>query len=45
MEFYKSLYIDDLMISQHFDVKQLRVGKTIGILHPFVWNCVKYVNI
>ena len=33
------------MIKLHFGVEQLRVGKAIGILQSFVWNCVKYANI
>ena len=29
----------------HCGVKQLRIGKSIGILQSSVWNCVKYVNL
>ena len=32
------------MIQLHFGVKQLKVGKTMGVLHSFVWNYVKYAN-
>ena len=32
------------MIQLYFGVKQLKIGKTIGGLHLFVWNYVKYTN-
>ena len=32
------------MIQLQFDVKQLNKGKTMGVLHPFVWNYIKYTN-
>ena len=32
------------MIQLHFGVKQLKIGKTMGALHSFVWNYVKYTN-
>ena len=32
------------MIQLHFGVKQLKIGKTMGVLHSFVWNYVKYAN-
>ena len=32
------------MIQLHFGVKQLKTGKTMRILHSFVWNYVKYAN-
>ena len=28
----------------HCGVKQLKIGKTRGVLHSFVWNHVKYAN-
>ena len=32
------------MIQLHFGVKQLKIGKTVGVLHAFVVNYVKYAN-
>ena len=32
------------MIQVHSGVKQLKIGKTMGVLHPFAWNYVKYAN-
>ena len=32
------------MIQLHFEVKQLKILKTMGVLHSFVWNFVKYAN-
>ena len=32
------------MIQLHFGVKQLNIGKIIGVLQSFVWNYVKYAN-
>ena len=32
------------MIQLHFGVKQLKIGKTISVLHSFVCNYVKYAN-
>ena len=32
------------MIQLHFDVKQLKIGKTMGALHSFMWNYIKYAN-
>ena len=29
----------------HFGVKQLKIGKTRGVLDSFVYNHVKYANI
>ena len=28
----------------HFGIKQLKIDKTMGVLHSFVWNYVKYTN-
>ena len=33
------------MIQLHFGVKQLKIDKTMGILHSFVWNHIKYANV
>ena len=32
------------MIQLHFDVNQLNIGKSMGVLHLFVWNYVNYAN-
>ena len=32
------------MIQLHFGVKQLKIGKAMGVLHLFAWNYVKYAN-
>ena len=32
------------MIQQHFDVNQLNIGKSMGVLHLFAWNYVNYTN-
>ena len=32
------------MIQLHFVVKKLKVGKSMGVLHLFVLNYVKYAN-
>ena len=32
------------MIQLHFDVKQLKIGKTVDVLHSCVSNYVKYAN-
>ena len=32
------------MIQLHFDVNQLNIGKSTGVLHLFVWNYVNYAN-
>ena len=32
------------MIQVHFGVKQLKIGKTMGVLYSFAWNYVKYAN-
>ena len=32
------------MIQLHFGVKQLKIGKTMGVLHSSTWNYVKYAN-
>ena len=32
------------MVQLHFGVKQLKIGKTTGVLYSFVWNFVKYTN-
>ena len=32
------------MAKLHFGVKQLNIGETMGVLHSFVWNYVKYTN-
>ena len=44
MEYYKTLHINGLMIQLHFGVKQMKIGESMGILHSFAWNCVKYAN-
>ena len=33
------------MIQLHFDVNQLNIGKSTGVLHLFAWNYVNYANI
>ena len=32
------------MIQIKFCVKQLKIGKLVGVLHSFAWNYVKYTN-
>ena len=32
------------MIQLHFDVNQLNIGKSTGVLHLFAWNYVNYAN-
>ena len=32
------------MIQLHFDVNQLNIGKSTGVLHLFAWNYVSYAN-
>ena len=32
------------MIQLHFDVNQLNIGKSMGVLHLFAWNYVNYAN-
>ena len=32
------------MIQLHFGVKQLKIGKTMGVLDSSAWNYVKYAN-
>ena len=32
------------MIQLHFDVKQLKISKTMGILNAIAWNYVKNAN-
>ena len=32
------------MIQLHFGAKQMKIGETMGSLHSFTWNYVKYAN-
>ena len=32
------------MILQHFVAKQLKIGETMGVVHSFMWNFVKYAK-
>ena len=32
------------MIQLHVGVKQMKIGETMGSLHSFAWNYVKYAN-
>ena len=32
------------MIQRHVGVKQKKIGETVGALHSFAWNYVKYAN-
>ena len=32
------------MIQLHFGLKQLKIGKTMGVLNSSAWNYVKYAN-
>ena len=32
------------MIQLHCGVNQMKIGKSMGVLHSFVWNFVKYAN-
>ena len=32
------------MTQLHFDVNQLNIGESMGVLHLFVWNYVNYAN-
>ena len=32
------------MIQLHFDVNQLNIGNSTGVLHLFAWNYVNYAN-
>ena len=32
------------MIQLHFNENQLNIGKSMGVLHLFVWNYVNYAN-
>ena len=32
------------MIQLHVGVKQLKIGKTMGVIYSFAWNNVKYAN-
>ena len=32
------------MIQLHFNVKQLNIGKSTGVLHLFEWNYINYAN-
>ena len=32
------------MIQLHFDVNQLNLDKSMGVLHLFPWNYVNYAN-
>ena len=31
-------------MNRHFGVKQLKIGKTMGVLHSFAWYYAKYAN-
>ena len=32
------------MIKIHFGIKQIKIGESMGVIHTFAWNYVKYVN-
>ena len=32
------------MIQLHYGVKQLKIGKSMGVLRLFAWNYVNYAN-
>ena len=44
MECYKTLHINAFMIQLHFGVNQMKIGESMGILHSFAQNYVKYAN-
>ena len=44
MEWYKTLHINGQMLQLHLSVKQMKIGETMGALHSFAWNHVKYAN-
>ena len=32
------------MIKIHFGIKQMKIGESMGVIHSFAWNYIKYTN-